>query len=131
MMSSRKNTPPRSGRGLNNIFVQPPNHLRPSTSARAPDMDEVEDLGLLSIGLADSDDSSGSDEGVIESRVDRSRQSEAEFQQLKSEYRVKVENGEVRMFSIYLLLFYFLSLLLHLRHPYRRPLAHIHGSRLH
>lgn len=60
-------------------------------------MDEEVNLGLLGIGLSDSDDASASDEVVTVAKVDRNAQSEEAFQQVRSEYRVKVENGEVRI----------------------------------
>lgn len=60
-------------------------------------MDEEVDSGLLNISISDSDDASGSEaRGAAVSRAERNAQSEAAFQQVKSEYRPKIENGEVR-----------------------------------
>jgi hypothetical protein len=47
---------------------------------------------LLNIALSEDEDGSDSAKPL---RTDRNWQSESDFQKVKSEYRVKVENGEV------------------------------------
>ncbi|KAJ3555179.1 hypothetical protein NPX13_g10412 [Xylaria arbuscula] len=64
-------------------------------------MSETEDLdsGLLGIALSDSE-GEPSDEATSTkkpSQEARTGQSEADFQEVKRTYRVKVENGEVRI----------------------------------
>ncbi|KAI0411962.1 hypothetical protein F5X98DRAFT_31933 [Xylaria grammica] len=53
------------------------------------------DSGLLGIALSDSDAESGDNETKKTSQEARTGQSEAEFQEVKRTYRVKVENGEI------------------------------------
>ncbi|KAI0530454.1 hypothetical protein GGR58DRAFT_231743 [Xylaria digitata] len=55
------------------------------------------DSGLLGIALSDSDAESGDTASATKktSQEARTRQSEAEFQEVKRTYRVKVENGEI------------------------------------
>ncbi|GAW20947.1 hypothetical protein ANO14919_104600 [Xylariales sp. No.14919] len=53
------------------------------------------DSGLLGIALSDSDAESGDNETQKTSQEARTGQSEAEFQEVKRTYCVKVENGEI------------------------------------
>ncbi|KAI0479837.1 hypothetical protein F4859DRAFT_451262 [Xylaria cf. heliscus] len=56
------------------------------------------DSGLLGIALSDSDAEPGSEQATATkkpSREARTGQSEAEFQEVKRTYHVKVENGEI------------------------------------
>ncbi|RWA12685.1 hypothetical protein EKO27_g2420 [Xylaria grammica] len=53
------------------------------------------DSGLLGIALSDPDAESGDNETKKTSQEARTEQSEAEFQEVKRTYRVKVENGEI------------------------------------
>ncbi|KAI0856494.1 hypothetical protein F4860DRAFT_518791 [Xylaria cubensis] len=59
--------------------------------------DDDLDSGLLGIALSDSDAEGGDDPTVTKkvSREARTGQSEAEFQEVKRTYHVKVENGEI------------------------------------
>ncbi|KAI1808880.1 hypothetical protein F4811DRAFT_499286 [Daldinia bambusicola] len=67
-------------------------------------MDPDLDSGLFGIQLSDSEDGSNDSEpaegtrpkkGEANTPVDRTAQSEEEFQAVRREYRVKVENGEI------------------------------------
>ncbi|KAI0099380.1 hypothetical protein F4814DRAFT_112840 [Daldinia grandis] len=67
-------------------------------------MDPDLDSGLFSIQLSDSEDGSNGSEsaegtrpkkGEASTPVDRTAQSEEEFQAVRREYRVKVENGQI------------------------------------
>ncbi|KAI2776327.1 hypothetical protein F4815DRAFT_484740 [Daldinia loculata] len=67
-------------------------------------MDPDLDPGLFGIQLSDSEDGSNDSEpaegtrpkkGEASTPVDRTAQSEEEFQAVRREYRVKVENGEI------------------------------------
>ncbi|KAF3058177.1 hypothetical protein GL218_05268 [Daldinia childiae] len=68
-------------------------------------MDPDLDSGLFGIQLSDSEDGSNDSEpaegtrppkkGESSTPVDRTAQSEEEFQAVRREYRVKVENGEI------------------------------------
>ncbi|KAI1658049.1 hypothetical protein F4813DRAFT_52603 [Daldinia decipiens] len=67
-------------------------------------MDPDLDSGLFGIQLSDSEDGSNDSEpaegtrpkkGGASTPVDRTAQSEEEFQAVQREYRVKVENGEI------------------------------------
>lgn len=69
-------------------------------------MDPDLDPGLFGIQLSDSEDGSNDSEpaegtrpkkGEASTPVDRTAQSEEEFQAVRRGYRVKVENGEVRI----------------------------------
>lgn len=71
-------------------------------------MDEEMDSGLFNISLSDSEGSQA------EEKADRNAQSEAAFQKVKSGFRPKIENGEVRRSILrfcqrFLALFFFLS----------------------
>ncbi|KAI1756082.1 hypothetical protein F4782DRAFT_526636 [Xylaria castorea] len=59
--------------------------------------DDDLDAGLLGIALSDSDTEAGDDATATKkvSREARTGQSEAEFQDVKRTYHVKVENGEI------------------------------------
>ncbi|KAI1735458.1 hypothetical protein F4680DRAFT_305225 [Xylaria scruposa] len=59
--------------------------------------DDDLDAGLLGIALSDSDVEAGDDATATKkaSREARTGQSEAEFQEVKRTYHVKVENGEI------------------------------------
>lgn len=59
--------------------------------------DDGLDLGLLAISLSDSELEEGVAATPAEARAGRTALSEEAFQALKSTYRVKVENGEVRL----------------------------------
>lgn len=52
-------------------------------------MDDDEDNGILNIEISDDE------VDVTKKKADRTGQSEADFQAVKREYRVRVENGEV------------------------------------
>ncbi|KAI0182372.1 hypothetical protein EV127DRAFT_449698 [Xylaria flabelliformis] len=59
--------------------------------------DDDLDAGLLGIALSDSDTEAGDNPTAIKkvSREARTGQSEAEFQEVKRTYHVKIENGEI------------------------------------
>ncbi|KAI1466178.1 uncharacterized protein F4812DRAFT_436182 [Daldinia caldariorum] len=79
------------------ITTTPPTNQQP--------MDPDLDSGLFGIQLSDSEDGSNNDsepaegtrpkKGEANTPVDRTAQSEEEFQAVRREYRVKVENGEI------------------------------------
>lgn len=62
--------------------------------------DDAIDSGLFNISLSDSDD--GNENGQTSSVTrDRTGQTEEKFQEVKRDFRAKIENGEVSFIFLY------------------------------